>query len=235
MQTNLVGAYIRHCNSVISDRIKFCQKCQCNTERNADGKCKICKAAYRAANRETEKAKKAVYYSANKEKIRESSADYYVANLEKGRVRHAAWAKGNLEKIKATDAAYYTANKEKIKSDSAAYYLDNLEKVKARQAIWKKQNPDSRRIHSTNRRAIKRASGGKLCNGLSEKLFKLQRGKCACCNQPLGNDFHLDHIMPLVLGGKNTDDNIQLLRATCNLQKHAKHPIDFMQSRGFLL
>jgi len=28
---------------------------------------------------------------------------------------------------------------------------------------------------------------------------------------------------------------MQLLNAICNLQKHAKHPVDFMQERGFLL
>lgn len=45
----------------------------------------------------------------------------------------------------------------------------------------------------------------------------------------------MDHIVPLALGGSNTDGNIQLLRATCNQQKHAKHPVVFMQERGFLL
>jgi hypothetical protein len=33
----------------------------------------------------------------------------------------------------------------------------------------------------------------------------------------------------------HTDFNVQLLCATCNLNKNAKDPIDFMQSRGFLL
>lgn len=70
---------------------------------------------------------------------------------------------------------------------------------------------------------------------IAERLFKLQRGKCACCKQPLGDDYHMDHIMPLSLGGSNTDDNIQLLRAKCNQQKSAKHPVDFMQQRGFLI
>jgi len=71
---------------------------------------------------------------------------------------------------------------------------------------------------------------------LSEKLFVLQKGICACgCQQPLGRDYHLDHRMPLALGGTNTDDNVQLLTKLCNLQKGKKHPIDFMQSRGFLI
>lgn len=71
--------------------------------------------------------------------------------------------------------------------------------------------------------------------GLAERLFRLQRGKCACCKKPLGSDYHLDHIMPLALGGVNEDSNIQLLRAKCNMQKHTVHPVEFMQQRGFLL
>ena len=86
-----------------------------------------------------------------------------------------------------------------------------------------------------NRRARMLEVGGKLSSGLSGRLFKLQRGKCACCKLPLGDDYHLDHIIPIDLGGANEDWNIQLLRAKCNCQKHNTHPIDFMQSKGFLL
>lgn len=46
---------------------------------------------------------------------------------------------------------------------------------------------------------------------------------------------HLDHIVPVAMGGPNIDENIQLLRQRCNNQKHSKHPVDFMQQRGFLL
>lgn len=40
--------------------------------------------------------------------------------------------------------------------------------------------------------------------------------------------------MPIARGGSNTDDNVQLLCPACNLKKSAKHPVDFMQERGFL-
>lgn len=89
--------------------------------------------------------------------------------------------------------------------------------------------------HGHNRRARKRSSGGVISPGLARKLFKLQSGKCACCGLSLGGDYHMDHIMPIAMGGPNEDRNIQLLRAACNIQKTAKHPVDFMQSRGFLL
>lgn len=44
-----------------------------------------------------------------------------------------------------------------------------------------------------------------------------------------------DHIMPMDLGGSNDASNLQLLCQSCNSSKHAKHPVDFMQERGFLL
>jgi 5-methylcytosine-specific restriction endonuclease McrA len=117
----------------------------------------------------------------------------------------------------------------------ATYREKHIEKERARVREWGEKNKPIRRAIDQNRRARKRATGGELSNGLVEKLFDLQRGKCACCKQPLGDDYHLDHIMPLALGGSNTDNNMQLLRSTCNQQKHAKHPVDFMQSRGMLL
>lgn len=40
---------------------------------------------------------------------------------------------------------------------------------------------------------------------------------------------------PLARGGTNQRTNLQLLCPPCNLSKSAKDPIDFMQSRGFLL
>lgn len=130
---------------------------------------------------------------------------------------------------------YREKNKERIAEYRAQHYTANADEYRKYAVDWAKQNPEACRINQQNRRARKRA-GGKLSPGLTAKLYKLQRGKCACgCKQPLGDDYHRDHIMPLALGGTNTDDNIQLLRPTCNLQKSAKHPINFMQQRGFLL
>lgn len=147
------------------------------------------------------------------------NAAYYAANIESERARCEEYRANNIKRRRTSDAAWYASNRERCLVMSAA-------RMKA--------NPEARRIYKQNRRA--RESGGKLSQGLSSKLYKLQRGKCACgCKQPLGDDYHLDHIMPLALGGTNTDDNIQLLRQRCNNQKHAKHPIEFMQSRGYLL
>lgn len=197
------------------------------------------------------------YRVANAEKVKESRA----ANAHKHKDAEKAWKDANQDSIKAYRVAYWAANKERLISEKVIYRTENGDELRRKErekyketydpektwaklnpernrataAAWRAANPELRSIWQQNRRAKKLASGGKLSKGLAEKLFKLQKGKCACCKQPLGDDFHLDHVMPLALGGTNTDDNMQLLRKECNLKKNKKHPIDFMQSRGFLL
>lgn len=64
-------------------------------------------------------------------------------------------------------------------------------------------------------------SVGQLSPGTRERLFELQNGSCNGCGCALV-DSHIDHIVPLVRGGTNTDDNVQLLCPTCNLSKGSK-------------
>lgn len=159
---------------------------------------------------------------------------------ECNRKKSLAFALDNRERARLRAATWYRENTEKAKASADARRLANPEKENARRAAWVAKNPEKRRATSRasshNRRALKRVSGDQLSVGLADKLFKLQRGKCACgCAQPLGDDYHIDHRMPLALGGEHADHNIQLLRKTCNLHKSAKHPVEFMQQRGFLL
>lgn len=148
---------------------------------------------------------------------------------------HKAWREENKDKNIASKKAWYEKNKDSIRNKNREHYEANRDRYLALAAEWRTANKESRRIYGHNRRARQRDSGGRLSVLLSERLFKLQRGKCACCGKPLGDDYHLDHIMPIALGGTNTDNNMQLLRSECNLRKHAKHPVDFMRQRGFLL
>lgn len=213
-------------------REKTCRKC---SAKFSNSYCKVCKKAYAALNADSIKAKKAARYLKNMAVDKARMAAYDSANKEEIKKRHAAYYIANREKAMAYSVAKYTENPEKARNYSAAYRAANREQVLAANAAWAAANPEIRRIHHHNRRARIERSGGTLSKGLSAKLYKLQKGRCACCGQPLADDYQLDHIMPIALGGANTDDNIQLLRALCNRQKKAKHPVDFMQSRGFLI
>ena len=99
-----------------------------------------------------------------------------------------------------------------------------------------RKHPDAAKRNCQNRRARLAGLMGSVSAGIEASLAKKQRGLCACCRAKLlGSTSHLDHVMPLALGGKHEDENLQLLCATCNLSKGAKHPIAFMQSKGRLL
>lgn len=233
---------------------KFCKKCDSDTERFNCGVCKACSkargiawraanpeklkaqgAAWREANPERHKAKNAAWFKNNPEKAKAFGVAWRAENAEKNKAKNAAWNKANPDKLREYSKKWAKENPEKVKEQYAKWRANNEEYVKERLKVWQQNNPDTVKIYNQNRRALKIANGGTLSKGLEKKLFKLQKGKCACCGHSLGDDYHLDHIMPLSLGGANTDDNMQLLRSLCNLQKHAKHPIDFMQERGFLL
>lgn len=203
---------------------KFCKRCNAETERHKCGACKLCA-----------KANDAAWRAKNPERKKANNAAWQKANPERNKANREAWLKANPGKMKAMQAAWYLENTEKANAYGKSYRAENPEKVRVTKRSWIEANPNAGRVYNQNRRASLRANGGVLSRGLLETLFKLQKGKCACCGQPLGDNAQLDHIMPIALGGSNTDDNIQLLRSFCNNQKHARHPVDFMQSRGFLL
>lgn len=222
----------------LDSRCKACARAAAAAWRAANlERAKAANAAWRAANPERKKADSAAWYAANSDRVKAKTAAWRAANPECAKANHSAWDSAHPGRRKAIYDSWKTANPERIKAHNAKWRAANPEKVKARSAKWEAANPEARRIHTRNRRARRRESGGRLSKGLSAKLFMLQRGKCACgCKQSLGDDYHMDHRMPLALGGANEDWNMQLLRAKCNLQKSAHHPVDFMQQqRGLLL
>lgn len=241
---------------------KTCTKCGKTKQltefyKSTEGKhghhsqCKACFAIRRAKQYAATKEQVLVYNAKwvkeNRDKNLASQARYREKHREKINAKTRQWKRENKERCAATNALYRLQNKEKCREYAIRYHKENPEKRAAWQAAnpekrkaarskWSAANPEACRIYIQNRRSRKLKSGGNLSKGLAAKLFELQRGKCACgCKQQLGDGYHMDHIIPLALGGSNTDDNIQLLRAECNQKKGAKHPVDFMQSRGFLL
>lgn len=199
--------------------MRICGKCGLPYENH----CNPCNREYMRQWRinNPEKAKERAKKSADKrkEQIKEYHAQYYQENKEHLSAKNKEWAQNNKEKSNG----YYKKYREK-----------NIDKCRERVKNCYKKNPDKKRLNTINRRR-KLKTSGKLSNGIVKKLFELQRGKCACCGKDLGNNFHVDHIIPIYLGGENVDSNVQLLTRECNLSKNKKHPIDYMQSKGYLL
>lgn len=101
---------------------------------------------------------------------------------------------------------------------------------------WALKNPEARRVYTSRRRKLEKSSTDHYRLADVRKLLILQKNKCASCLCVLAaNSYHVDHVMPLFLGGDNSKRNIQILCPKCNLRKAAKHPIDWAAENGRLL
>lgn len=105
-------------------------------------------------------------------------------------------------------------------------------KAAARLRAYRAKNPDKVREFAKRRNSRKL---GRLPRGTVQRIREMQRGRCAICRVSIKAGYHLDHIMPLALGGEHAPRNIQLLCETCNVRKNAKHPITYMRELGRLL
>lgn len=123
-------------------------------------------------------------------------------------------------------------NKERKAATNKIWYEKNKQRKREKQKAWNENNPDRLRIHYQNRKS--RVGDAKISLEQVSKLIKLQKGCCAICKMIL-DCYEIDHVVPLFLGGKHDSSNIQILCPHCNRTKHAKDPIDFMQSKGYLL
>jgi 5-methylcytosine-specific restriction endonuclease McrA len=111
----------------------------------------------------------------------------------------------------------------------------NREKILAAARAWAKAHPEEKLAHVRNRHALKRSSGTHTAADVT-RLYDAQRGVCAGCEGVLvakgRGKYHVDHVMPLILGGSNGPENLQLLCPPCNLSKGTQHPDAWARERG---
>ncbi len=129
----------------------------------------------------------------------------------------------------------YWAKREEILSYNKKFRDENKVLIKERQQRWYNKNKGYFLISARNRKARKRKNGGSHTASDIADIFRLQRGLCAYCKIKLTKKRHVDHIIPLIAGGRNDRKNLQLLCSPCNLSKGPKDPIVFSQERGLLL
>lgn len=202
---------------------RICKKCG-GGDFYKDGKCKPCKRTYRKKR-----------YPLTKEREKETTAKWRSENKDRVYRTKREWQIKNKESCYLSTRIWYQKNREKVIAQKSIYASKNSERIREYTRERRKKFPELHRTRNRNRKALLKSAEGKLSVDIEKKLFDLQKGKCVCCRRKLGSNYHLDHIIPISKGGKNSDDNVQLLRAECNLKKRAKDPVDYMQEKGFLL
>lgn len=172
----------------------------------------------------------------NKDKINKSKALWNNKNAEKIKSQNAArcrkWREINIDKARTKSGDWAKANPEKVRDMKKRWLDKNRSKHNLSVASWCMKNRPARRLHWHNYKSRKLAAGGTFTKLDVIELQKSQKDKCVYCGKDISSSYHIDHIMPLALGGSNGKENIQLLCPHCNLVKGAKHPTDFMMAIG---
>lgn len=151
-------------------------------------------------------------------------------------IKAASYQRHRTEVIAKVEA-YTEANREKVRDRRRRHREANKDQIAIAQAAWCKANRPKLRVHERNRRDRKRGAEGKHTLADIETLYKRQKGRCAnpSCVVSIRTGYHIDHVQPIVRGGSNWPQNLQLLCQPCNQSKHARDPIEWAQSLGRLL
>lgn len=194
--------------------IKPCVKCG-SLERYKNGSCARCAAEYRKENAE----KRAAY-----------QRDYVKNHPDWKKTYDKQYAEKNKEKIAAYKLDWEQKNREKVNANQRKWRKENPEGAYLISKRWRENNPEAKALIAHNRRTL--IKGDRPTTDIVRKLWIKQCGMCACCGESLLKGFQLDHIMPLALGGRHIDENLQLLTSFCNRSKGKKHPDIWKAEKG---
>jgi 5-methylcytosine-specific restriction endonuclease McrA len=116
---------------------------------------------------------------------------------------------------------------EKCREYSRTYYYRHPERVKTQWANWYANNRDYERVRQENKRARRMNATGSFTEDDVRFIYAYQGGRCFYCLDPVGDDFHRDHFIPLARGGTNDWTNIVVSCPSCNFSKRDKLPHEF--------
>lgn len=191
-------------------------------------------AEYRRRNPEKDAASAKAHYARHASKYAAKALARYHENAADRAIYRAGYYQRTRSEALAYAKRYRSANPEAVALAGKNYKKNNRAAVSLVTRNWRAKNPELARRHNHTRRA--RAGGLAISRVVIGGLLRTQRWACVNCMASLKKTgYHVDHIMPLALGGTNTDDNVQLLCPACNLSKSSKHPIDWAQANGRLL
>ena len=128
------------------------------------------------------------------------------------------------------NAQYFKQNKESILVSHRNYYKKNQEKMqKWRKEYYKKYPEVSRR----NKLIRKNKENFKVKIYKDLDVLSLYGTNCHICLKPINlnaprktgkpgwqNGLHIDHLLPISLGGLDTIENVRPAHAVCNLRRY---------------
>lgn len=158
----------------------------------------------------------------NPEKFQKTQRDYIDANRERvNEVRRKRWER-ERDRLRAQARAYRRANPDKAREWERTRRERHREKINAYQLEYYRQNPEVFEKGRARRRA--RLAEVEHEDYTRREIFDRDGGVCRGCGKELiygPNQFAIDHIVPISLGGPDTRANVQLMCQPCNRAKWA--------------
>lgn len=200
--------------------MRVCERDGCDNEVvGRSDKRFCCKKCFRDATKERKAETNAAWRAENKERIAKNNAAWGAANKERKAETSAAWYAANKDRKAETDAAWYAANKDRQAEANAAWYAANKERKAETDAAWKAANPEKTAEYQSRYRARKACAVPQRWVKRTDAPDDLCYW-CGSCDVA-----HIDHVMPISLGGPAVESNEVPSCADCNLRKSAKHPL----------
>ena len=145
--------------------------------------------------------------------------DYYYKNREKVIKKNKLYRDQNREKISMRRKIAYRNKREKIIESARKYYLENKDKILEKGREYRKKNHAKILMRNRNRKNAIRS-----LNETSDITHQYLReivestSKCPICERRMDMK-HVDHIIPIVMGGTHTKDNVRVICRKCNLSR----------------
>lgn len=134
------------------------------------------------------------------------------------------------DRCRASRRASYAKNPNVELTSSKIWKQNNLARTNKNRRVAYAKNIHTERAFAKAKQAARRAGDGNVFTDDDVHLiWELQEGLCFYCNGETNSRVeHVDHFVPLVLGGSNARFNIVVACQACNCRKGGKPPLEFM-------
>jgi hypothetical protein len=203
------------------------------SKQNKDGLRSYCKPcayakikAYYEANpdKRKEMARKTfqkhgkAYYEKNKDKKKA----YYEENKEVLLAKQKQWRLDNPDKVKEQSKQSYEKNKDKVAARMVEYYQNNKDRINAYGKEWSQNNKHRRAASTAKRHAAQMLRTPKWLSEEQLKEIETEYALREWCSEVMGEEYHVDHIIPLrgkKVSGLHVPWNLRVIPATENIRK----------------
>ena len=100
---------------------------------------------------------------------------------------------------------------------SIKYLYDESYKLGSFESTRRRRKTSIGKVYQSNYMAMRKAAG-KVANDMLKNLWD-NTVICQICQNDLGDDRHLDHVIPICIGGRHEIENLRYVHPKCNMKR----------------